>query len=105
MKWPPISQCLKEARVRRGVYLCAGCKEEVPASIIVNGKRTKNAIVDHVNPIVDPEVGFVDWNTFIERLFAEGEDLQCLCHACHTEKTNDERARAKEARARKKDGE
>jgi len=47
--------------------------------------------VDHINPVVDPAVGFVDWNTYINRMFLEEKGYQVLCHACHGIKTRDER--------------
>lgn len=94
----------KEARTRRGFYRCAGCKEEVPATIIIDGKRHNNAIVDHRDPIIDPEVGFVSWDETIERMFVEKDKLDLLCYACHTEKTNEERALAKERRQNEKEG-
>lgn len=103
MKWRPKIEKLKEARISRGVYKCEGCGVEGPASIRgEDGKRYKNAVVDHINPIIDPDVGFVSWDDFINKLFCEKDNLQVLCHACHSEKTNDERARAAEARKRAK---
>ena len=102
-KWAPISDVLTEARVRRGTYLCANCKEEGPATIKIEGKRVKNAVVDHINPIVDPEVGFTTWDDFINRLFCEEENLQVLCHSCHKEKSNKERAVAAARRKKEKD--
>lgn len=97
-RWAPISDVLKKARVRRGVYLCAGYgiePHEVPASIPnpKGGKRIKNAVVDHIDPVVDPKKGFESWDTFIERLYCEEDNLQVLCHDCHTRKSNDERER------------
>ena len=89
-KWAPINDCLAAARVRRGFYLCAGCNEEVPASIKVGAKRQKNVYVDHEPPIVDPEVGFTTWDECIERMFAEADGLQVLCHECHSTKTKEE---------------
>lgn len=103
MKWAPIGEVLKEARVSRGVYLCAGCNKEGPASIRIDGKKYKNACVDHIHPIIDPDVGFVSWDEFIDKLFSEKENLQVLCHECHTIKTNEERAKAAEARKRAKE--
>lgn len=98
-KWAPISDTLKEARTRRGFYLCNGCKEEVPASIRNDaGKRVKNAIVDHINPIIDPDVGWVSWDETINRMFSERDNLQILCNDCHTVKTNLEKAKAKARR-------
>lgn len=104
-RWAPISDALKKARVRRGWYKCAECLEEVPATIRDDsGKRVKNAVVDHVNPVVDPSVGFESWDKLIESLFCEEDNLQVLCHACHTEKTIEERGQAKDRREREKNG-
>src|SRR5690606_3299464 len=75
-KWKPISDCLKEARVARGLYLCAGCKQEVPNTIKIDGKRVKNVHVDHINPIIDPAVGWVSYDELINRMFCEKENLQ-----------------------------
>jgi len=99
MKWPPINAVRKKARVRRGYYLCNGCKQVVPASIVVtlkNGKtkRVKNAIVDHIDPVIPPS-GFTSWDEVVDRMFVDEEGLQLLCRACHEEKTKretDERA-------------
>lgn len=98
-RWPPISNCLKNARVSRGEYLCAGCKQIVPATIKNEaGKRVKNIIVDHIDPIIDPKVGWVSYESLIERMFVEEDALQALCYACHEVKTNEEKAQAKERR-------
>jgi 5-methylcytosine-specific restriction endonuclease McrA len=53
----------------------------------------KNEVqVDHIDPVVDPKSGFVDWNTYIKRLlYVDGDtDLQVLCKQCHKKKTNKE---------------
>lgn len=103
-KWGPISNALKEARTRRGFYTCAACAEEVPASIRNDeGKRIKNAIVDHIEPIIDPAVGWVSWDETINRMFCEAENLQVLCNECHTKKSNEEKAVAKARRDRNKE--
>jgi hypothetical protein len=103
-KWPPIANCLKQARVARGEYLCAGCKEIVPASTKDDsGRRVKNVHVDHIDPVVDPKVGFENWDVFIQRMFVEDEGLQVLCHACHTIKTEEEKSIAKERRQGEED--
>lgn len=102
-RWGPIQEVKKEARTRRGFYRCDGCGEEVPATIIKDGKRVNNAIVDHREPIIDPEVGFVSWDDTIERMFCEKDMLDLLCDSCHTIKTNKERALAKERRQKEKD--
>jgi hypothetical protein len=94
-KWAPIADCLKKARVRRGFYLCEGCKEEVPNTTKDGAKRVKNVFVDHIEPIV-PVTGWESWDSCIERMFCEEDNLQVLCKACHDEKS------AKEAAERKK---
>lgn len=102
-KWAPIQEVHKEARTRRGFYLCAGCKEEVPATTVKDGKRVKNVYVDHIEPIVPPETGFTTWDGIIDRMFCEVDNLQVLCNACHTTKSNEERAIATERRRKEKE--
>ena len=98
-KWGPIALCKKRARVRRGWYLCAGCKQEVVATtpaVYQSGKkkgqpyRRKNAIVDHIEPIV-PAEGFTTWDEVVRRMFCEVDNLQLLCHDCHQLKCAEER--------------
>lgn len=101
-RWAPISDALKKARVSRGVYLCACCGQEGPASIRLDGKKYKNAIVDHIVPIVPPETGFTTWDDCIQNMFCEEDNLQVLCHSCHTEKSNEERDIAKQRRQQEK---
>ena len=97
MRWPPKNRVKVRARIARGVYLCAGYGKEaheVPASLPPkpgNKRRINNSVVDHIQPVVDPRVGFVDWNTLIKRLFCEEDGFQLLCHECHSAKTADER--------------
>ena len=104
-RWAPISDVKRKARRGRGFYLCDSCGETVPASIKIEGKRVNNAVVDHVVPVVDPEQGFESWDKVIDRMFCEAENLQLLCHECHSKKTGDERQQAKERREREKNNE
>lgn len=97
-KWAPIQTTLQKARVERGFYLCASCQETVPATKKVDGKRVKNVHVDHIDPVIDPAVGWVSWDSLIERMFVEEDGLQVLCDECHTKKTNEEKAVAKQRR-------
>lgn len=100
-RWPPKYEVLKEARVKRGFYKCAGYKRRshiVPASLPPkkgNKRRIKNAIVDHISPVIDTIKGFVSWDETISRLFCEADGLQVLCHECHVRKTADEREQRK----------
>lgn len=67
-------------------YRCFACKSLFP---------TKSVVVDHVSPVVDTMTGFVDWNTYVDRMFCEEDGLQVLCKTCHSEKTKRERTERK----------
>lgn len=99
MRWKPKYTVKQKARhhvklpgkTARLVFhsRCANCEQLVP--------ETETA-VDHIEPIVNPELGFESWDKFIENLYCEEEGLQVLCNPCHLVKTNKEKAIAKEAR-------
>jgi ribosomal protein L37AE/L43A len=97
MKWPPRNEALRRARIARGIYVCEGCGEEVPATIPnpKGGRRIKNAQADHDIPIIDPEKGFENWDKVVERMFIPVEDYKVLCKVCHDSKTKKEREIAK----------
>lgn len=101
-KWFPISETFKKARVTKGVYRCNGCGCNVPVTIVVNRKRIKNVIVDHIDPVISPDKGFTTWDDFINRLFCEENNLQVLCGQCADEKGLKERTVAKERRDKEK---
>lgn len=105
-KWGPIQNCVKKARRSRGLYECASCNDLVPASILCpeTRKRKKNIIADHIDPIVDPAVGFTTWDSVIERMFCDSSNLQALCGKCHKEKSQEEINIAKERRLNQKLG-
>ena len=94
-RYPPKFETLNEAKTTKKInpktgrlaqhYKCKACKEEFPA---------KDVAVDHKKPVVDPKVGFVDWNTFITRLFCDKKNLQVLCTGCHKKKTMKEKQQA-----------
>lgn len=98
-RWAPRSNVMREARVDRGIYLCAGCDETVPVTVKIKGVRKKNVFVDHIDPVVDPAVGFTTWDEYVERMFCEADNLQVLCMSCHDVKTQKERDIAKQRRA------
>lgn len=91
-RYPPKFETLSEALVGKKInkktnrlanhYTCKACRDEFPS---------KEVQVDHINPVVDPVTGFVDWNTYIERLFCEKSNLQVLCTTCHAIKTQEEK--------------
>lgn len=100
-RWGPMQKCKTDARVARGLYECAICKEHVPTTVYDEEKRKRvhNIAIDHVDPVVDPAVGFTTWDEYIERMYVEIDGFQLLCNKCHTIKTNEERRIAKERRS------
>jgi hypothetical protein len=87
-KWPPKYETLNAAKTEKKInkatgrlaqhYLCAMCEQQY---------TQKDVQVDHIKPVVDPKKGFVSWDTYIDRMFCEGKNLQVLCKICHVEKT------------------
>lgn len=63
-------------------YLCAKCNKWFMG---------KNIQVDHREPVIELQ-GFVDWNTFVARLFCDKSNLHVLCKECHHTKTQEEAA-------------
>lgn len=80
-RWPARGDALKAARVGRNQYLCNGCKE-----ITTN----KEGNLDHIDPVVDPKVGYVDLEEYASRLLIY-TGWQWLCKKCHSIKTVTER--------------
>ena len=97
-RWPPKYETLNaslvgvKTNIRTGRkakhFMCAQCAGEFVASDIQ---------VDHINPIIDPETGFTSWDDVVNNMFCEKENLQCLCKACHKNKTAGERQRKSNA--------
>jgi len=93
-RWPPKYKVLKnncsgrKINVKSGKlalhYKCAECGGDFTSTDVQ---------IDHIKPVVDPVKGFVNWDTFIERLFCEEKNLQVLCKKCHAVKTKEEKAK------------
>lgn len=103
-KWAPRSKVQSDARVGRGLYLCAGCNQTVPLTYKEGRKKIQNIFVDHIKPVVDPKAGFTTWDDYIEGMFCEEENLQVLCKSCHDKKSDEERKIAVERRRNEKKG-
>lgn len=104
-RWGPKHAAKARARVDRGKYLCAGCGTIGPATLPPkpgNKKRRDNAAVDHIEPVVDPAIGFEGWDRYVERMFVEVEGYQVLCWECHEAKTAVERAVSVERKRRER---
>lgn len=69
---PERKQALTNAKARKN-YRCNHCHKLFPK---------KGVQVDHIIPIGT----FIDWNTYIERLFCPITNLQVLCKTCHKSK-------------------
>lgn len=78
VRWPSRNEALKRARKSRGVYECAEC-----AGLF----KKKQISLDHVSPVIETAIGWVNFDTFIHRLFCEPEGFQVLCDSCHSIKT------------------
>jgi len=74
-----------------GWFVCEKC-----------GSHREKIEIDHIEPIVKPEEGFVDWNTYIASKFVEADKLQSLCHECHKEKSSQENKLRRENKRRTK---
>lgn len=67
--------------MRRVRWQCVKCDKKI---------NSLEKVIDHIMPVIDPSVGFVDYQTYINRLFCDIDNLQILCKPCHTIKTNAE---------------
>ena len=95
-RWPPKYDALRAAYVDTYInkasgrmakhYVCAECDELY---------TSKDVQVDHIKPVVDPKVGFVDYDTLVDRLFCEVSNLQVLCKVCHKAKSKKETVKRK----------
>lgn len=77
-RWPARSEALKDSRKERNSYECAICKDRF---------KNDEVVLDHIVPVVDPKLGFTDWDDYINRMFPEKEGFQVLCNDCHDIKT------------------
>ncbi len=100
-----------ESKAKRFLYRCSQCQGLFPDKKIElevenkKGKKKKSKMhafqVDHTDPVIDPERGFVDFNEWIAREFVgidvwdtekntaselDGK-LSILCSACHLKKS------------------
>lgn len=94
--YPERNRCLQLARKERGFYECKACNK-------LYGR--KEVHVDHIKSVVSVRDAWVDWNTYIERLFVPAEQMQVLCINCHAAKTATEqelRLLNKKAKSKKK---
>jgi hypothetical protein len=89
----PIGKFKNGKTEYRTMFECAGCGECYV--------REETA-ADHIDPVVDPATGFIDWNTYINRLFCDVLNYQILCKSCHLSKSTVENEERREVKKSKK---
>lgn len=94
MAWPPKNEAKKRSWIRPGWHKCEGCGAQT---------HYKDLQMDHIEPVVDPVIGFVDLDTYVDRLFCGIEGFQGLCPSCHTSKTEAENITRKDNPKKKVD--
>ena len=103
MKWQPKRDAIKSAFVERGpnpqtgrpckLHRCSLCGELFPQN---------KMHADHIDPVVDPAVGFTTWDEYVRRMFVEVDGYQAICHDCHKLKIAKERVIRTEANRKRK---
>lgn len=110
-RYPAYKQCLDNAKteylipskhgkqLRRVSFKCALCGKSL---------ARKHVAVDHISPVVDTGVHFVDYDTYAKRLFCPIDNLQVLCNtnkdSCHKIKTKYEASLRAKSRKERKSG-
>jgi hypothetical protein len=92
-RYPPRYIAKLESRKERGKYECSQCKE------LFGPKQIQ---LDHIQPVVDPQKGFTDWNDYVERMFPDFGGFQVVCKACHKAKTLGENKERRKVKKEKK---
>lgn len=89
------NECKKNARVERGKYQCAQCKD------LFKENETE---CDHREPVVplDKPGKEQSMDEYVDRLFVEADMLDLLCKTCHKSKCSTEAGLRKINRAKRK---
>jgi 5-methylcytosine-specific restriction endonuclease McrA len=80
-RWPGRYNAAKKAKLGFNSYQCNICK---------GAFKHKETVIDHIEPVVDPEKGFLGWDEYIPRMFPDESGFQTLCRECHKLKTKEE---------------
>lgn len=90
VRWPPRYQCLADA------YRCTKVNEKTgrqakhfECAICAKLFTQQDVEINHKDPVV-PVSGFDSWDAVIDRMFCEGDALECLCKPCHKAMTKEE---------------
>ncbi len=83
-KVPKFNKDGTRAKVDAVEHLCEMCGQWKRSS------KGLKVVVDHIDPVIDPQIGFIDLNTYFARLWCDKVNLQKICGECHRTKTNAE---------------
>lgn len=90
-RWEPKFNCIKNCFVGEGLNPATGHKCKLHRCPSCSGLFPQGGMkADHIIPVVGAE-GFVNFDTFIARLFVEKDGYQALCEGCHKSQTDKER--------------
>lgn len=95
---PVVVSMMMENRRKAPRFTKNGARHKVDAvehlcNVCHKWKRSSKGlkvVIDHIEPVVDPDTGFVDFNTYFKRMWCDRSNLQKICGECHREKTNAE---------------
>lgn len=105
-RWKPAQEALKDAKetyyiksvmgkdLKRVKFKCAHCGLFY---------TRKEVCLDHIQPIVPVDIGFTNWDDYINRMFCPKEGFQTLCKQCHKIKTKLEGEQRKQFRKKRKE--
>lgn len=84
----------KRPRVKKW-GICNTCKQHEPLYLMQ---------VDHIDPIVPVEKTLeqMSWDTVVDRVWCDKNNLQCVCKECHHTKTKEEGKLRREFKKRNK---
>lgn len=93
---PVVREVLMAGRREIPKYNKDGSVAKKPAvqyqcQVCNNWVSSTKVSVDHIEPVISVDDGFVDWNQFVDRLFCDKSNLQRICDDCHDIKTATER--------------
>ena len=68
-------------------YVCSSCHTHAKSQ---RSKNHPQIHIDHIDPVIPVDRPLKSWQEFLDRLFCDIDNLQCLCDVCHSEKTQAE---------------
>ena len=91
IKWYPRNIAKKLARVENPTFTLEKENDRCRIGYRCNDcqgiYRNNNINLDHIVPVVSPDVGFETFDKYIERLYTGVDGWQVLCKECHKIKT------------------